>query len=42
VALTGLRRLLAPPVVEDEAVAHQAFMLHVILWALSRCRRSTR
>jgi signal transduction histidine kinase len=34
VALSGLRRLLAAPVFEDEAVAHQAFMLHVILWAL--------
>jgi signal transduction histidine kinase len=34
VALSGLRRLLAPPVFEDEAVAHQAYMLHVILWAL--------
>jgi signal transduction histidine kinase len=34
VALTGLRRLLAPPVFEDEALTHQAFMLHVILWAL--------
>jgi len=34
VDLTGLRRLLAPPVFEDEALTHQAFMLHVILWAL--------
>jgi signal transduction histidine kinase len=34
VALSGLRRLLSPPVFEDEAVAHQAFVLHVILWAL--------
>jgi len=34
VALSGLRRLLSPPVFEDEAVAHQALVLHVILWAL--------
>jgi len=29
-----LRRLLVPPVFEDEAQTQQAFMLHVILWAL--------
>jgi signal transduction histidine kinase len=34
VALSGLRRLLSPPVFEDEAVTHQALVLHVILWAL--------
>jgi signal transduction histidine kinase len=34
VVLSRLRRLLAPPFFEDEEVAHQAFMLHVILWAL--------
>jgi len=32
--VSGLRRLLAAPVLEDEAQTQQAFMLHVILWAL--------
>ena len=32
--MSGLGRLLKPPVFADEAETHQAFMLHVILWAL--------
>ena len=32
--MSWLRRLLAPPVFDDEAQTQQAFMLHVILWAL--------
>ena len=32
--MSGLRRLLAAPVLEDEAQTQQAFKLHVILWAL--------
>jgi len=32
--VSWLRRLLAPPVFDDEAQTQQAFMLHVILWAL--------
>jgi len=32
--VTRLRRLLTPPVFADEALTHEAFLLHVILWAL--------
>lgn len=32
--MTALRRLLEPPVFEDETKTREAFMLHVILWAL--------
>jgi signal transduction histidine kinase len=32
--MSRLRRLLTAPVFEDEEKTHQAFMLHVILWAL--------
>ncbi len=32
--MSGLGRLLRPPVFADEAETHQAFMLHVILWSL--------
>ena len=32
--VSGLRGLLSAPVFEDEAQTQQAFMLHVILWAL--------
>jgi signal transduction histidine kinase len=32
--VSWLRRLLVPPVFDDEAQTQQAFMLHVILWAL--------
>ena len=32
--MSWLRRLLVPPVFDDEAQTQQAFMLHVIVWAL--------
>ncbi|MBI3738449.1 MAG: PAS domain S-box protein [Chloroflexi bacterium] len=32
--LTALKRWITPPVFDDEAKTHQAFLLHVILWAL--------
>jgi signal transduction histidine kinase len=32
--VSRLQRLLAPPVFEDEAKTHAAFLLHVILWTL--------
>jgi signal transduction histidine kinase len=32
--VTRLRRLLTAPVFEDESQTHQAYMLHVVLWAL--------
>jgi len=32
--LTTLKRWITPPVFDDEAKTHQAFLLHVILWAL--------
>ena len=32
--MSVLRRLLAPPVFGDETKTHEAFLLHVILWAL--------
>jgi signal transduction histidine kinase len=32
--MAQIRRLLTPPVFEDETKTHQAFVLHVLLWAL--------
>jgi len=32
--MTTLRRLLAPPVFEDEVKTHQAYLLNIVLWGL--------